>query len=89
MQVQCAIPVILPGEAPGVGIQHLWVCSGAEGKGQVTIVSLHTDQPHAVESFVACDTVVTCCAHVPGYSNCDDPFAFHEDTVWMGTNDNR
>ena len=51
-QIECAVPVLLPSlDLPGVGMQHLWVCSSDVTRGQVTVVSLHDNQPHVVESF--------------------------------------
>ena len=52
LQVQCAVQVLLPSiELPGVGFEHLWVCSSDQSRGQVTVVSLQSNQPHVVESF--------------------------------------
>ena len=44
--------VLLPSVTlPGLGAEHLWVCSSDAARGQVTVVSLHGNQPHVVESF--------------------------------------
>ena len=84
-QVQCAVPVLIPcSEAPGLGVQHLWVCSGDKGRSQVTVASLHLQQPCVVESFRACDAVVMCVEAVPG---CAGSGKTSGDTVWMGTDE--
>ena len=89
-QVECAVPVLLPSpELPGIGIQHLWVCSGDKGRGHVTIVSFHGNQPQVVESFKSCDSPILCTELVPGYACCDDKNAFVQDTVWMALENQR
>ncbi|ELU12632.1 hypothetical protein CAPTEDRAFT_218934 [Capitella teleta] len=95
-KVQCAIPVVLPSpEFLGVGTQHLWVCSSSgateesAGGSRITLVSLHTNQPHVLEVFPLDDAVVTCAALVPGYSRGERAMTFSEDTVWMGTDNCR
>lgn len=35
----------------GIGLQYLWVCSGKEGHGQATLISLHSSQPQIARSF--------------------------------------
>ena len=88
-QIQCAIPVMLPSHAnPYVGTQHLWVCSNEVSHSQVTIVSLHTSQPHVLESFTACRSPILCAEVVPGYAVYDQEHAFGQDTVWMAMESN-
>ena len=89
--MQCAIAVVLPSYTnPYVGVQHLWVCSNEARRGQVTIVSLHSNQPHVLESFTACDAAIVCAEYVPGYSpgGAPHPHAFQQDTVWMAMETN-
>ena len=74
----------------GVGVQHLWVCDSSSGSCQVSIMSLHTNEPCVVESFHLTDVIVTAAETVPGYntSSCDK-FAFTDETVWLATDDER
>ena len=89
-QMKCAVPVVLPNpEMPGTGMQHLWVCSCDDRMGQVSLVSLHASQPFVVESFQACNSAILCAEMVPGYITYKHMHAFHEDTVWMSTENNR
>ena len=68
-------------DTPGTSVEHLWVCSGDRGRSQVALVALHTQHPHMVESFVACDAVILCVEAVAGFSGGS------ENSVWMGTDD--
>ena len=91
LQIECATPIILPSpDLPGVGMQHLWVCSSSSNdKGHVTVVSMRTNQPHVIESFRASDSVIVCVEMVPGFATCEEEDAFSQDTVWMGTEDKK
>ena len=87
-QVQCATYVTLPSvDDLGVGVQHLWVCNGDKTKGQVSIVSLHTNQPCVVESFKVCDSLICSAESVPAPSGSSGGASV--DTVWMGTEDKK
>jgi len=76
--------------AVGVGVQHLWVCDSSGGSCQVSIVSLHTNQPCVIESFTLPDVTVTAAETVPGcHTISSDKFAFADQTVWLATEDER
>jgi len=81
---------VLPSaDIPGIGMQHLWVCHGDGAKGNVSVVSLHTNQSCVVESFHICDTAIVCADTVLGVSNVtDDGRSTAGDTVWMATDNN-
>lgn len=85
-QLHCAAPVLLPSDQLDLGIQHLWVCSGEKSRGQITVVALHTGQPHILETFKSCGAVSVCAERVPGQSKEGEVF---DDTVWMATVDNK
>lgn len=75
---------------PGVGLQHLWVCSSDKGRGQVSITSLHGNQPRIIESFYACDECIVCAECIPGMAPTrTEKYGFGAATVWMGTEEHR
>lgn len=86
-KMKCATPVFVPSTAisPGLGVQHLWVCSSSASRGQVSMVSLNSTRPALTEMFKACDCDMLCCEVVPGCGNVTktSKFLFSEDTVWM------
>ncbi|XP_064610358.1 rho guanine nucleotide exchange factor 10-like protein [Liolophura sinensis] len=85
-KVRCAVPVFLSTPSNiGVGMQHLWVCNTTATRGQVSIVSIHSNRPRVIESYQACDCEIVCVENVPGYSAENDPYSFKMDTVWMVT----
>ena len=90
-QINCSVYVTLPShDMPGIGIQHLWVCSGHKEKGQVSIISLHTNQPCIVESFRVSESMVLCAEMVPGTSSqAENKWESTDETVWMATDDNK
>ena len=71
------------------GSLSLQVCSGDRGRGHVTIVSFHGNQPQVVESFKSSDSPILCAELVPGYACCDDKRAFAQNTVWMALENQR
>jgi len=74
----------------GVGVQHLWVCDSVGDSCQVSIMSLHTNEPCVIESFHLADVIVTAAETVPGCGTLSaDKFAFADETVWLATEDER
>ncbi|XP_067946272.1 rho guanine nucleotide exchange factor 10-like isoform X2 [Watersipora subatra] len=76
-QVKCATSIFLTNTSGGIGLQYLWVCSSNDSSGQVTLLSVHSNQPHIIECFPACTGPITCCALVPSNIHCS------LDHVWM------
>lgn len=84
--VQCATCVTIPStDDHGHGVQHLWVCSGDPSKGQVSIVSLGTNQPRVVESFKVSDSLISCVESVPAVA----AGGATGGQVWMGTEEKK
>ncbi|CAH1774827.1 unnamed protein product [Owenia fusiformis] len=82
-QISCAVPLILPMEnSEGMGVPHMWVCSGDESSGQVSIVSFYTTCPRIVESFKVTDSRIVSAELVPGHD-------ITSDTIWMATSDSK
>ena len=55
----------------------------------MTVVAIHTDQPHVIESFQASRMPISCAEAVPGYAVVNDEYAFCQDTVWMALDNNQ
>ncbi|KAF6032695.1 hypothetical protein EB796_009036 [Bugula neritina] len=93
-QVTCATPIFLTHSSGGIGLQYLWVCSNNDEHGQVTLLSIHANQPHIIESFEACEGVIDSCLLVPSHihsaldqlwmSDCKNSVYVHglRDTEW-------
>ncbi|KAK3591046.1 hypothetical protein CHS0354_026059 [Potamilus streckersoni] len=87
-KIKCATQVIMPDSYnPSIGLPHLWVCSGTEGLGKVSIISFYSGRPNLLESFQACQCEIVCAEIIPGSSQVQHKLIFSMDTVWMGTVD--
>ncbi|KAL5015085.1 hypothetical protein ScPMuIL_009355 [Solemya velum] len=85
-KMKCAVPVLIKVRGPNTrNLQHLWVCTNTETRGQVSIISVLPSKSSLIESFQAANQEITCVETVPGFAMVDNNLAIEEDAVWMAT----
>jgi len=75
--IQCIL------EVPTLSLEkpHIWMFSGTEHIGYITVIEMNmSSQPHVIESFLACEARICCAEIVP--SNTYEQLSH---AVWIGT----